>query len=122
MCVNGFSRKDSFGIGKMIYLGVDVQVKHPCTYYVLDQNLKYVTSGCLSGADPETISQHLRSVALSLLREQPGKVAADSGRTPGTAMARPASLNGKAQCFQHFDTKRVNLLFSKCHFCIGAVR
>lgn len=56
-------------------LGVDVQIKRPCTYYVLDQNLNFVTSGLLGGSEIDEISKNLHSLALSLLDQQPGWLA-----------------------------------------------
>jgi hypothetical protein len=57
------------------FFGVDIQVKRPCTFYVLDQRLNYVTSGLIPGEDINEISHNLRSLAFSLLDQHPGGVA-----------------------------------------------
>lgn len=59
----------------LYYLGVDVQIKRPCTFYVLDQDLAYVTSGLLGGADPDAITQLLFSLVMHLQAQGPGGVA-----------------------------------------------
>ena len=57
------------------FLGVDVQDKRPCTYYVLGQDLNYVTSGLLGGKAIGEISQDLRSLVVSMLELPSGGVA-----------------------------------------------
>jgi hypothetical protein len=59
---------------KSIFLGIDVQIRRPCTYYALDQDLNYVTSGSLAGSDRGEISQGLRSLVLSLSDQVAGGV------------------------------------------------
>jgi len=58
-----------------IFLGVDVQIKRPCTYYVLDQDLNYVTSGNLQGDTIDETSQQLRTLVHDLSKKQSGSVA-----------------------------------------------
>jgi hypothetical protein len=48
------------------YLGVDVQIRRPCTYYLLDQHLGYLDSGNLAGSTMDETSQHLCALVLSL--------------------------------------------------------
>ncbi len=43
-------------------LGVDVQIKRPCTYYLLNSDLDYVTSGLLVGREPEAVCKNLQMV------------------------------------------------------------
>lgn len=50
----------------LLYLGVDVQIRRPCTYYVLDQNLDHVTSGHLGGGDIPETSENMQALAVSL--------------------------------------------------------
>jgi hypothetical protein len=57
------------------FLGIDVQFRRPCTYYVLDQDLGFVTSGNLDGKNLENISQNLYSLAISLVDKHPGGLA-----------------------------------------------
>lgn len=58
-----------------VFLGVDVQIRRPCTYYVLDQDLAYVTSGVLRGPDIDVTSQHLRALVHDLSEKESGRVA-----------------------------------------------
>ena len=67
---------DKNNITAAIYLGLDVQVRRPCTYYALDQDLRYVTSGVLEGSSEDTIRQSLRALAEKLLAEYPGGLVA----------------------------------------------
>ena len=50
----------------LLYLGVDVQIRRPCTTYVLDQNLNYVESGLLDGGDIGATCKNLRTLVDSL--------------------------------------------------------
>ncbi len=59
----------------IFHLGIDVQIRRPCTYYTLDQDLNYVASGILAGSDSGEISQGLRSLAELLLERGPGGLA-----------------------------------------------
>jgi hypothetical protein len=70
------------GVGKYlnkskysIFLGVDVQIRRPCTYYALDQDLGYVNSGNLDGNNINEIGQGLLSLVESLLAQSPGGLA-----------------------------------------------
>ena len=56
-------------------LGVDVQFMRPCTYYVLDQDLNFVTSGILQGSSIDEISQNMIRLVKSLLDQRPGELA-----------------------------------------------
>ena len=55
-----------------VFLGVDVQIRRPCTYYALDQDLSYVDSGLLEGRDTAEVGQSLRTLAETLLDAHPG--------------------------------------------------
>ena len=57
------------------FLGVDVQVRRPCTFYVLDQDLGYVASGLLQGEKWDDICNNLRSLVVSLQAQGMGSVA-----------------------------------------------
>jgi hypothetical protein len=71
----GDLQRNSKTLKYLYFLGVDVQIRRPCTYYVLDQDLDYVTSGFLGGSDIEEISQNLRSLAKFLLDQGVGGLA-----------------------------------------------
>ncbi len=59
----------------IVFLGLDVQIRRPCTYYALDQDLAYVDSGVLPGNTIEAISQALVLLVESLASRASGKVA-----------------------------------------------
>jgi hypothetical protein len=48
------------------FLGLDVQIQRPCTYYALDRDLAYVDSGLLEGETIDSISQGLRFLLQNL--------------------------------------------------------
>lgn len=52
------------------FIGMDVQVRRPCTYYVIDQDLNFVASGCLGGDDIPAICQNLSRLVSQLKRGQ----------------------------------------------------
>jgi len=56
-------------------LGLDVQIRRPCTYYVLDQDLNYVASGNLAAGSIEEAAQSLRALVRSLQEQGAGKMA-----------------------------------------------
>lgn len=53
---------NSTEIGGDFFIGLDVQVKRGCPYYILDRELDYVTSGWLEGEDPGQISMNFRQL------------------------------------------------------------
>ena len=57
------------------FLGIDVQIRRPCTYYALDRDLNYIDSGLLEGETIEAISQGLCALVQNLSGQVPGGVA-----------------------------------------------
>ncbi|MEJ2412728.1 MAG: hypothetical protein P8Y34_07005, partial [Anaerolineales bacterium] len=57
---------NSTKIGSDFFIGLDVQVKRGCPYYILDRDLDYVTSGWLEGGDPGQISMNFRQLVEKL--------------------------------------------------------
>ena len=45
-----------------LYLGIDVQVKRGCSYYLVNSELEYIDSGWLDGPDQGDICQQLRAL------------------------------------------------------------
>lgn len=60
--------------GGDFFIGLDVQVKRGCPYYILDRDLDYVTSGWLKGEDPEQISMNFRQLVDKWSSRSPGGV------------------------------------------------
>ncbi len=57
-----------------LYLGLDVQIKRPCPYFMLTADLEYAGSGWLAGETPQEISFSLRALVDSLAERTIGRV------------------------------------------------
>ena len=66
---------DNVSMKVSVFLGIDVQIRRPCTYYALDQDLTYVDSGLLEGETIESISQGLRALVQNLSGQAAGLAA-----------------------------------------------
>ena len=50
-----------------LYIGIDVQIKRGCPYYILNADLGYVESGWLTGASQDEVCQQLQELINRLL-------------------------------------------------------
>lgn len=74
------------------FVGIDVQIKRGCCYYIIDENKNYFDSGWVK----ENIPQSLKEVYLKVSSNNPNKIAIgiDSPRTPMNKM-RQRNFNRK---------------------------
>ena len=58
-----------------LFLGVDVQVKRACSFFVLDESLDCVDSGWLTGGNSNEICWNLKEIVSDLEKTGQGKIA-----------------------------------------------
>lgn len=58
-----------------LFLGIDVQIKRGCAYYIINSNLEYVDSGWLKGQDYAETCQLLAALCSQLQENSTGKIA-----------------------------------------------
>ena len=57
------------------YIGIDVQIRRGCPYYITNANLDYVCSGWLEGSSHEVVCQQLEDLINQLLTKPNTKIA-----------------------------------------------
>ena len=57
------------------FIGIDVQIRRGCPYYIVDSNLAYVDSGWLQGPDHEEICRQLSGITSQYQTKSAGKIA-----------------------------------------------
>lgn len=62
-------------LGVPLFIGLDVQVRRPCSYYLLDKELEYVDSGWLAGSQPDEICHSLEEIISGLEITGQGQIA-----------------------------------------------
>lgn len=58
-----------------IYLGIDVQIRRGCPYYIINSKLEYLASGWLKGSNPDEVCRQLAELKSQLLRDTNIKIA-----------------------------------------------